>query len=48
MLFYCKTGADSETIFKQNFSWNHTSEGNCGKGFYFFKSAEAALKSIQF
>ena len=39
LLFFGKTGADSEAVFKQGFNFNYSSDGNYGRGFYFYKSA---------
>jgi hypothetical protein len=48
MLFFGKTGVDAEMIFNQGIHANFNQDGNFGKGFYFYKSAQAALKNVAF
>lgn len=48
MLFFGKTGVDPEVMFNQKINVNHHRDGKFGRGFYFYKTATAALKNVEF
>jgi hypothetical protein len=46
MLFFSKAGIEAETMFNQNIHSNYYQDGIFGRGFYFYKSAQAAIKNL--